>query len=382
MKNSKLRWIGLLAAVLYGGSLSAAAVEPAAPRISLVTVGPGEIYWQRFGHNALMVRDNDVSRVYNYGMFDFRQKNFFLNFARGRMVYRLDVQSIGQNLDLYRYERRWVREQDLNLTPEQARFLAAFLADNAKPENAEYRYDYFLDNCSTRVRDALDETLGGALKAQLEPVATESSYRRDAVRLMSPDRVLTLGMDALLGPSVDSTLNLWQRSFVPMVLMDAVRTVENGGQPLVVSERLLVPEAGAVAEPEDPDHVGALFLMALALGVLLYELRRRPKAFAPLAILISLVSGLFGAVQLLGWAFTDHWPMVMNHNLLLFSPLSLALIAWWRAPSKRRALAWIIAFGALLSPLANLHTEQFNLGWIGFWLPLHLLLAVLLNRRV
>lgn len=369
-----------LAALLL--SLSASAADAPAPQISLVTIGPGEIYWQRFGHNALVVRDHGPARVYNYGMFDFRQKNFFLNFARGRMLYRLDVQSIGQNLDLYRYERRWVREQTLDLTPEQSRRLAAFLADNAKPENADYRYDYFQDNCSTRVRDALDQTLGGALKARLQPINTEFSYRNDAVRLMSPDRVLALGMDALLGPRADTPMNLWQRSFVPMVLMDAVRGVQNGDRPLVSSERLLLPEVAAVAEPTAPIDSGVLVLTALALCALLLVVRNRRWAFSFLAILISLFSGLFGVIQLLGWTLTEHWAMAANHNVLLFSPLSWVLLALWRSPEKRRVVAWLIVLGALLTPLANLlHAKQFNLGWLGFWLPLHLLLAVLLNRR-
>jgi hypothetical protein len=86
MRICLLALLALLA--LWGGWVQA---QPA-PQVSLLTFSPGDIYWQRFGHNALIVRDGlGAPRLYNYGTFDFQQKNFFLNFARGRMQYRLDV---------------------------------------------------------------------------------------------------------------------------------------------------------------------------------------------------------------------------------------------------------------------------------------------------
>ena len=150
-----------------------AQAQPATPesstgdslRISVLTFAPGETYWQRFGHNAILVENTvtGANAVYNYGMFDFFQKNFFLNFARGYMVYRLDVDSLDRTLALYASEGRWVYQQVLALDAAQRLQLAVFLDHNARPENADYRYDYFRDNCSTRVRDALDTALGGAL---------------------------------------------------------------------------------------------------------------------------------------------------------------------------------------------------------------------------
>jgi hypothetical protein len=134
------------------------------PAISLLTIGPGEIFFERFGHNAIVVRDpaSGVSLAYNYGIFDFDQQDFLLNFARGRMRYRMAVDDFADDLAMYRDEGRDITEQRLALTPEQARRLVEFLEWNARPENAQYRYDYFEANCSTRVRDAIDRALGGA----------------------------------------------------------------------------------------------------------------------------------------------------------------------------------------------------------------------------
>src|SRR5690242_19082355 len=53
--------------------------------ISLVTYGPGETYWERFGHDAIEVRDTASGEAFNfnYGVFDFDERGFLLNFARG-----------------------------------------------------------------------------------------------------------------------------------------------------------------------------------------------------------------------------------------------------------------------------------------------------------
>ncbi|MEW6169919.1 MAG: DUF4105 domain-containing protein, partial [Pseudomonadota bacterium] len=214
-------------------AMPALAAGSTAPQISLLTFAPGEIYWQRFGHNALVVRDGARAQVYNYGIFDFRQKNFFLNFARGRMVYRLDVAPLDWTLRQYAAEGRWAVEQLLAFDAAQSRALARFLAWNALPENAEYRYDYFLANCSTRVRDALDRTLAGALRAELASRAGSGTYRSEVLRLMAPMPALMIGMDLGLGPRVDLPLNQWQEGFIPMRLMQAVRDVRVDGRPLV-----------------------------------------------------------------------------------------------------------------------------------------------------
>jgi hypothetical protein len=364
-----------------------------APRISLLSFAPGPVYWQRFGHNALMVEPGDggATAVYNYGIFDFFQKNFFLNFARGHMLYRLAAIPVPNTLAEYAAEGRWVYVQELALSETQARALAAFLADNALPQNAEYRYDYFRANCSTRVRDALDQTVGGALKQAWSQQPTSTSYRREATRLMSPVPALMLGMDYLLGPAADRPISLWEQAFVPEVLMRAVREARIEGRPLVAREGYWLPPAGG---PEAPAQAFNFTLPALLLGLawatalwLLHRQRRRPAArgaFLVLALLPSLLSGLGGVVLLAAWTLTDHWAMWANHNLLLFSPLSLLLLpsliasarAQWRPGRMVRLVAALIALGALLClPLQLLPGAQQQLPWIAFWLPLHAALA-------
>jgi hypothetical protein len=399
-------WWRLLVAVLLLCGAHRACAQGAAGRgedlsISLLTFGPGEIYWERFGHNAILVRDAASGRAiaYNYGIFDFSQEHFFLNFARGIMRYRIAADPLALDLALYRQEGRWVEEQVLALSPRQRAALRDFLEWNARPENAQYDYDYFRANCSTRVRDALDRALDGALRAQLQPRLTAATYRSDAVRLIWPDRALALGMDLALGPRADRPLDLWQESFVPMVLMRAVREVTvrdaaGARVPLVVSQRRVF-ESRLPDEPAAlPDLRWPFFALGLALAALLTLLRGARGArssFTLLAALYALLCGVGGVILLAMWAFTQHWASQANQNLLLLDPLYLALLpAVLRsaqaapAPSARlRRLIGLIAVAVVLAPALKLIPgipRQDNLHWILLLAPPGLALCLRLAR--
>jgi hypothetical protein len=153
-----------LGLALAAGPLLAQEVSPEPPpRISVVTVGPGDAVWERFGHNYIWVQDpaRGIDLAYNYGMFDFGQENFFANFARGRMMYWMAALDPYLSLEHYSGQNRTIWIQELDLTAEQATALRDFLVWNERPENRNYRYDYYRDNCSTRVRDALDRAATG-----------------------------------------------------------------------------------------------------------------------------------------------------------------------------------------------------------------------------
>lgn len=365
-------------------------------RVSLVTFGPGTVYWERFGHNALLIenRNNGAAMSYNYGIFDFNQKNFFLNFARGDMQYRIAADRWSDDLAYYRQTGRSITQQALNLLPTQRLELARFLEWNARPENAGYRYDYFLANCSTRVRDALNHVLGGTLERQLaaQPAAPGHTWRFDAVRALSPDTALAMAMDIALGPRADRPLNLWQESFLPDELSRALATVRvtaADGQtiPLVAATRVI--SAGRIAPlPERPPDWLPLLLgtgIGLALILLALHAARAARAartgFAVLAAGLSLGFGLLGAVLLLIWTTTQHWAGGANENLLFFNPLCLLLVpAWfaarradWRAPRFLRvmtlAIVGLSGFGVLLRLIP--WAAQENLAWIVLALPVH-----------
>ena len=171
-------------------------------------------------------------------------------------------------IEQYRALGRPITLQRLNLTPAQKLALRDFLRWNEQEENRYYRYDYFRDNCSTRLRDALDRALGGALRAATDTIRTPLTYRRESVRLTDGDRPVQTGIDIALGRPADVPLTRWESFFIPMRLRDAIRDVTlpigPGGAPvpLVAEERQIAPLPGTTIVPELDD--GAATRLAAA----------------------------------------------------------------------------------------------------------------------
>ncbi len=401
--NRLLALAALACLLLAGGralaqAADAAASSAAALEVSLLTVGPGEIYWQRFGHNAIVIHDPVRGQAvsYNYGMFDFEEANFFVNFLRGRMTYQISAEDPAEEIAWYTGEGRSITRQDLRLSAAQASALQAYLENNLLPENRRYRYDYFTANCSTRVRDALDSVLGGALHRQMVSPSRGFSYRLLADALMTPQSWLMAVIDIGLGPFADQRLSYWNDSFVPMQLMDHLREMkvadEHGElQPLVKSEQVIAKSRLPAAPALPPDLRWPFLGVGLALGVLLLVLSSRRqsaaarRAFAVLAFTFSLLCGLIGLVLLGLWGFTEHQAAWRNENLLVFSPLCLLMLgACWRSARPGMgmsrfsrvlalAIAVLAAFALFSKILANF--PQANLHWILLVLPSHLALA-------
>ena len=365
--------------------------------VSLISYGPGETYWERFGHDAIELRDTVSGEAinFNYGVFDFDEKGFLLNFARGQMHYLMDAAPSQEDQSYYIESGRSVTRQVLRLNAEQAAALRDFLLWNLRPENASYNYDYYVDNCTTRVRDALNKVLGGALKTQLTARAGGMTFRQQTARLMSAQPWLMLSMDLGLGPYADQPLNAWQESFLPMVLQAQLRDVHvddghGGVQPLLQSEQQLSPNRLDAPPAAAPDLRLPLALTGLLLAVLIVLMRRWwPTGYALLGTLYLLAAGLVGVLMLVLWTLTAHHSAWANANLLLFNPLAFLLLSTlWRARrgvAASRFIDGVIALqliAALIAILLHLlpGTVQQNQPWLLFALPCWLALAWSLRR--
>ena len=314
--------------------LVASVAAQAAPRIGVLTMAPGEVFWERFGHDAIVVAEPEAGTAtsYNFGYFDLTEEGFIGRFVRGDMRYMLVALPLEQDLAQYRDNGRGVRVQWLDLSPGEASVLADALAQNARPENARYRYDYFRDNCATRVRDAIDRALGGGLKRQLEGRSAGDTYRSESVRLARPATWMWLSFDVGLGPAADRPLTLWERGLIPMRLADALREAKaSDGRPLVLAEEEWLPHRIAPEPAERPRRLMPWLLAGLALAAAVLALRRHPRVLGALALPLWLVSGIAGMLMLYLWLGTAHWAGWANSNLLLLSPLCLGLLpAGWR----------------------------------------------------
>jgi hypothetical protein len=356
-----------------------AAVQPqhadSGTEVFLVTMGPGDAIWEKFGHNAIWIRDPaaGVERAYNWGVFDFDQPRFVARFLRGHMLYTVASYDARQMIDHYvRDLNRSVWIQKLALTPSQTLALTEFLEWNERPENAAYRYDYFRDNCSTRARDAIDRALGGALRAQLDTGSSGTTYRFHTRRLTAPEFQWYALLQIGLGHPGDDSLTRWEESFIPMRLSSHLRDVtvtgDDGLPRSLVESEVTIHDAPGRVEPAEPPRASSATMAGLGLllgGVMvLAGWKRRSNGRPPRRLVIagtlwSLLMGVTGVVLLLAWLLTDHFYMSRNATVLLASPVSL-LIAMVLPLSRRRGrwaelavtLGWVVgglaAAGAIL----------------------------------
>jgi len=381
--------LGLGAAFARAGVLTAPAEDL---EVSLVTYGPGAIYWERFGHNAIRIRDrvSGESADFNYGVFDFEDRAFLWNFARGHMRYMIDAEYSDINQQEYIDAGRSVLEQRLALSAEQAAKLRAFLLWNLQPENLEYEYDYLTSNCSTRIRDALNLLLGGVLEPALAKRSAPLTYRQQIDRLMAAQPLMMLPMDLGMGPSTDRRLNEWEESFLPMVLAREIRTVlipdgHGGVEPMVASEREISPNRLEPPGDSPPNFALQAGGVGLALAVGMITSRRRfPTLFASLAIAYLVSAGLVGTVLLALWTLTTHYAAWSNANLLVFNPFAFLLLAsaWQSRRGKvatrfARTLMGVQLGAVCISVLLHFipGVVQQNLPWLLFSIPVWLAVA-------
>lgn len=369
--------------------------------VYLATMGQGDLVYEKFGHNAIWIRDSltGTTIAYNYGIFDFRQERFVTRFVQGRMLYQMGVDDAEHQLAGYAAANRSVTLQRLNMTSTQKHALREFLEWNWLPQNREYLYDYFRDNCSTRVRDALDRALGGVLRHRLAGLPTGTTYSSHSLRLTAASPATYTGLMIAFGLPTARPIDAWEESFIPMELMRHVRSVqvigENGRPMSLVAEEIAAFEADRDPPPAaGPDRLWIYLLIGLlcAAGLLLLarSARRRRFAHAGLALAIffwGIATGFFGAVLTLLWLFTDHTAAHQNMNLLQLNPLGLLLAA--AAPfavigsrsSRVARLAWPVTLalasmsvlGALLQPFPEL--RQINGPLIALLLPVHAAVA-------
>jgi hypothetical protein len=338
----------VLAAVLVTGSAVATPTEAAqaapvsAPEIiddlsiSVMTFGPGDHPFFKFGHDAIWIHDRAAGsdRVYNFGTFTFDSPRLILDFLHGRMTYWLSVSSLFATREIYARENRSIFVQELALAPEVKRTLRARLDDNARPENRAYKYDYFRDNCATRVRDAIDTAIGGRLHAAARGSA-RLTLRGQALRMTADYLPLYVALDLILGPDVDLPIDRWAESFIPDELagvLDGVRLPGPAGEvPLVArSGELFHPHrAPPLADP--PARGFDFFACGLALGLVLCALAWASRLvvlralFGLLVAAWGLLTGFVGCFLVYVWVGTDHLVAHRNQNLLLCAPFAIAL---------------------------------------------------------
>ncbi len=356
--------------------------EVASPEIWLVTYGPGDIYWQRFGHNAIWVRDTGLGldHVFNFGFFDFAQENFLLRFLQGRMLYFSAAQPAQLEFAQYIDDNRSIRAQRLGLTPAQSLQLTEYLVGEVQPDKRDYLYDYYLNNCSTRVRDAIDLALHGQLRDWSGTQAAAQNWRDHTRRLTQADFWLYLGLEVGLGSPVDAAISLWDEFFIPAELADGLTGLETAGS-MLVQEDVMLFQSTAAEPPARAQTRWPYYLLIPASALLAaWLLARLFRRLTPLTLARTwlIFTALVGVALLFFWCCTDHAVARNNFNLMVFNPLWLLCLAgrrWWPG------MAWlVIAVGVTAFVGQVWPAWQYNADVLAAFLPLNLAAAWILLR--
>ena len=349
---------------------------------SVLTGGAGDEFYTSFGHTAIRVCDTarGLDMVYNYGTFDFDTPHFYWTFARGKLNYCLSRSSFEDFMLEYRYEGRAVWEQRLRLSEQEVNNLYLMLETNYLPEYRYYMYDFFRDNCATRVRDMVRDCL---CHDRLSPECrrdTNLSYRN--ILYQSTEGTLLwwrLAIDMALGVRCDQRCSNYEYMFSPLKMMEQFDTLTRVGSGEPVAEHAVTLLQETRQQPSrslSPTLVfWVLFVMVLCLTLMEW---RKGWSLGWMDRVLFIVVSLLSLLALFLWLCTDHYCTKINLNVLWASPLFIYFAIMLRRSNRWVVVAQLVMLlAAMVMTLAPL-PQQLNAAL----LPISLLLAVRLIAQL
>ncbi len=348
--------------------------------VSILTIGPGDNLYDSFGHSAFYIQDPErgIDAIYNYGVYDWNVPNFYLKFARGQLLYKLEGVQAQPFLENYKEQNRWIQQQILNLSYTEKQAIFTFLNNNLKPENRNYKYDFFYDNCATKIRDVLVSVLGTDLHYTDEFIAENKTFRHLIQQNVHWNSWGSLGMDVAIGAVTDVKADSWEYQFLPDYVFKAAATarIKNGETiPLVKSTQSLFESSRT---PKTPNFITSPLFVFLLIGLLIIGITvrdsKRNKRSNVLDAILFGTTGVIGILLSLLWFATDHSATANNYNLLWAFPFSV-FVAY--AVSKKQPKKWVrryVIFLLLLLVLLTMHwftgVQEFAYGFIPLFVAL------------
>lgn len=315
--------------------------------VSLLTADPGTELYSSFGHSAIRMREigpDGRDLVFNFGTFDFDTPNFYGKFATGKLNYMLSVAPYDRFIIEYDYYKRGLREQVLDLNQEQKDFLLQHLDAQYDPARRFYKYDFFYNNCATKIRDAFEIAMGEQL-VWSDSIAEEKTFRNLIDEFVLPLPWADFGIDLALGAVIDRPATELEKQFLPTYMEQAFANAtifENGvSRPLVKQSRVLLeyPKEDTQQSLFNPTVV--FWLIAVVFAALTLYGFKKGKLMKGLDVAFFGILGILGLVVAFLWFFTDHSATALNWNILWAFPGHLVLV--WGLVARPNA-AWISSY--------------------------------------
>ena len=300
--------------------------------ISIVTADAGNELFEAFGHSAIRIKDPvlQLDLVYNYGIFDFNAPNFYTNFTKGRLLYKLGKYQFKYFLESYKQDKRWVKQQVLNLTQQQRQAFFMYLERNASPQNATYLYDPFFNNCASKLKDITTTILGDKVEFNDKEIEKELSFRTLMNREIHWNTWGGFGINLALGSKLDKTANLQQYMYLPdyvyTIFKNSTVYFKNQKKPLVKKEELLLDFPNRKQSLPLISPLLVFSIIAL-LGIFItYRDNKNQKRTKWIDTILLITTGLVGFLIVFLWFFTDHSTTPNNFNVLWAFSTNLIIV--------------------------------------------------------
>ena len=321
-------------------------------RFCVLTCSPGDEAYSLFGHTGLRYCDKEkgMDIVFNYGYFDFDTPNFIWRFILGETDYMVGAVPYEAFEREYINRGSLVQGQWLELTREQEDALFEMLADNCRPENRVYRYNYFYNNCTTKIRDKVAAVVGNV---SFEATTPSHTFREALNAMLAEHPWYAFGINILLGADIDRPATVHELQFIPDNFKESLRgayvvEADSAKRQLVVWESATIPEEGASAGVRSnfTPFNASLLLLLFTLVIMLCEVRSR-RTYCGFDVLLMLLQGASGLLLLFLALFSQHPAVGNNWLLLLLNPLALVvmpILVCNIRKHKRPYVAWVQVF--------------------------------------
>ena len=332
--------------------------------ISVLTIGAGTSLNDAFGHSAFRIYDPSINldKTYDYGRFDFEAANFYLNFARGKLNYSIGDSTYYNFVNFYIRQNRSVKEQVLNLYQPEKQKLYDFLVENYKPENRNYLYEFFFDNCATKIKDVANITLNNTITFSEPKGFKQETFRKLIHNNVTRNSWGSFGIDIALGSVIDRKATPEEHMFLPENIYQFFEnaTLKNNDKALVKESKILYKKKATLKS--NSFLTSPLFIFGI-IGLLIifitYKDYKKSKRSKWLDIALFSITGIVGVVILLLWFATDHTGTHQNYNLLWAFALNILVIPQLL---KAKTSLWFIKYLKLLVIMLCLLTLHWIIG--------------------
>ena len=347
--------------------------------VYLITCGPGTDTYSIYGHSAIRVYipKNNSDMVYNWGVFDFGVPNFAWKFAKGRLDYYLLEQPLDQFLPEYVYEKRYVYSQKMNISPEETKKLVSLINENLKPENVKYKYDFFYDDCSTRIRDIFEKSVGVKLLYPPAEMSEIPTFRNLVSKYQYPYQWLQFGIDLIMGSTSDKKASYRDRMFLPLDMQKELSeaVVNRSGKmiPLLQNPQMILDFPSPSMRKNFLNSPAFIFTLVLILIIIMSVWLKNERILNVADLIIFLIFSILAILMIFFGYFTDHVQMKWNLNIIWLNPI--IIFCFISLILKKEGIIWFRIVFYISAAFLILHfilPQEFEISFI----PLVLIIMI------